>query len=90
MAFSYTPFKRPFLCNEATVTLNGSGTGSVAVLFSPDTFVAAPQVMVVTPNGDSGTFAAASVLKTGFTLNVTNSLVLSQDKKVTWFACEKL
>ncbi len=90
MAFSLTPYKRTYLVSEATVTTNGSGTGSVAVLFSPDTFVAIPQVMVVAANGDSGTFAAASVTTTGFTLNVTTSLRLSQSIKVTWFAAEKI
>ena len=89
MALLYTTTKkRPYQQNEATVTLNGSGTGSVAVVFDP-AFVSAPQVMVITAAGDSGTIAAASITKTGFTLNVTTSLRLSQDIQVSWYAAEK-
>lgn len=88
MARSKTPAGRAFEVNEATVTTNGSGTGSTAVTFS-ETFVGVPSVMVVTAAGDSGTIAAASITESGFTLNVTTSLRISTRIKVTWFACEK-
>ncbi len=89
MAMLKTPTKsRLFQINEKTVTLNGSGTGSAAVVFDP-TFTSTPSVMVITQAGDSGTIAAASITKSGFTLNVTTSLRLSQDIEVTYVAVER-
>ncbi len=84
-----TPTKgRFFQVGEVTVTLNGSGTGSTAYTFA-EAFVAAPSVIVITAAGDSGTIAAASITKTGFTCNVTTSLRLSQDVQITFGAFEK-
>jgi hypothetical protein len=88
MARSKTPAGRAFEVNEATVTTNGSGTGSTAVVFT-ESFIGAPSVMVITQAGDSGTFAAASITEAGFTLNVTTSLRVSTRIAVTWFACVK-
>lgn len=73
---------------QVTVTLNGSGTGTQAVTFT-ELFINVPSVLVVAHAGDSGTFTAASLTKTGFTATVTTSLQVSGDIQVIWFAHEK-
>lgn len=73
---------------QVTVTLNGSGAGTQAATFS-EAFVNVPSLLVVPHAGDSGTFAATSATKTGFTVSVTGSDQLSQDIQVIWFAHEK-
>ncbi len=86
-----TSAKRHYQVGEATVTLNGSGTGTAAVVFDP-AFVSLPKICVVTQAGDSGTIIEAvspAATKSGFTVSVTTSLRVSQDIQVTWFACTK-
>jgi len=71
-----------------TVTLNGSGAGTLAVTFET-AFVQIPHVSVIPHLGDTATPTAASVTKSGFTLTVTGSAMLSQDVEFGWFASEK-
>lgn len=86
---SQTPAGRVIDINEAIVTLNGAGTGSVVVNFST-TFVGVPQIMVVKAAGAAGTFAASSITESSFSLDVTGDTTrLNQRIKVTWVACEK-
>lgn len=72
----------------ATVTLDGSGDGSVAVSFT-ETFVETPSILVVPPRADSGTYSATSTSKTGFTVTVASSDLTSRDVKVTWTVVDK-
>ncbi len=86
-----TTKKRHYQVNEATVTLNGSGTGSQAVVFDP-AFTSTPTITVIKAAGDTGTIAVSgspAASKSGFTIDVTTSLRTSQDIQVTWLACEK-
>lgn len=76
---------------ETTVTLNGLGAGTQAVLFDSD-YVSIPDVLVVQNEADEGagaSYTAATVTKDGFTLTVTGSSRTSQDIAVIWFAHEK-
>ena len=72
----------------ATVALNGSGTGTQAVSFT-ESYVDTPAILVAAPRADAGTYAATSSAKTGFTVAVTTSDMVSQDVRVTWAAVEK-
>jgi len=92
VAQSKTPIGRPFVVGEQVVTLNGSGTTSpaVTVVFPVGFFIAAPDVLVVKPNGETGTWVASSISKSQFTLTITGAARLTQDMAVTYFACEKM
>jgi hypothetical protein len=72
----------------ATVTLDGSGDGTQAVSFT-ETYVDTPSILVAPPRADAGTYSATSTSKTGFTVTVATSDMVSQDVKVTWVAVEK-
>lgn len=85
---------RPLEYAEATVALSGAGAGTLAVVFT-QAFVATPKIMVVGDASDEAdgavyreaTSPAAS--KTGFTIEVLNSNLLSRDTLVQWVAIEK-
>lgn len=70
------------------VTLDGSGDGSQAITFDTP-FYGTPQATVVGHKGDSGSYTATSVSKTGATITISSSDILSQDIEVTLFAMEK-
>ncbi len=76
---------------ETTVSLNGSGAGTQAVLFGSD-YVSIPDVLVVQNEADEAagaSYTAATVTKDGFTLTVTGSSRTSQDIAIIWFAHQK-
>lgn len=73
-----------------TVTLNGSGTGSVAVVFDT-AYQNAPVVLVIPPLGAAGTWVAGSITTAGFTLTVTSATDLaSETVQVGYMAHQKL
>lgn len=87
---SKTPSGRVLDINEATITLDGSGNGSLAINFST-TFVGVPDVFVVKAAGAAGTFASGSITETSFTLTVTGDTTRASRRiKVTWIAAEKV
>ena len=78
---------RLYYVEEGRVTLDSSGDGSVVITFEAP-FVGTPEIKVIKPKGDSGTYSAGSITKTGFTLTVTSSDILSQDVRFPYFAME--
>lgn len=76
---------------EATVNVNGSGAGSVAITFA-QAFVSTPAILVI-PNeadeADGAVYSASGASKTGFTLNVASSNLVSREVRVKWFAHAK-
>lgn len=74
---------------KATVTLDASGDGTFAISFK-EAFVDAPEVFLPVHRADSGSRAASSITKSGFTLTVTGSDMVSQDLEVVYIAHEKL
>lgn len=73
----------------ALVTLNGSGAGTANVTFTETAFVDAPHVVCIPGRADAGTRTAGTITKTGFTITVTGSDLLSQDVEVFWISHEK-
>ncbi len=66
-----TPNRRSIPPTRVLIALNGSGTGSEAVTYSPS-FDNTPKAMIVSPEGtDAADFTLASESKTGCTLTVT-------------------
>lgn len=72
----------------ATVTLNASGAGSQAVSFL-EPFVSTPTIAIASPAADAGTYTATSTTKSGLTVTVATSDLVSQDVRVTWLAVER-
>lgn len=69
----------PYHYEKSTVTLDGSGNGTLAITFDA-AYAQAPTVAVVPPLACNGTFSAASVTTTGFTLTVAGATdLLSQN-----------
>lgn len=79
---------------EATVTLDGSGNGTVAITFE-QAFVTVPAILVVPEEADAlagATYQVATspaATKSGFTLQLVSSRKVSRDTKVKWFAHQK-
>lgn len=70
------------------VTLDGAGAGTKAVIFESP-FVGTPHVSAVPYKADSGTYTPGSTSKTGTTITVAGSDILSQDVDVWLIATEK-
>lgn len=83
-------FNLPYYYEKSTVAISG-GAGTLAVTFA-QAFEFVPAVYVVKPRGAAGTYAAASVTKTGFTIDVsseTDGDFNGQSVSIIWFAHEK-
>ena len=79
---------RMYYVGVERIALDASGNGTKAILFESP-FYSTPSIKVVEHKSDSGSFTAASSSKTGTTLTVTGSDVVSQDIEVHYFAMEK-
>ncbi len=77
-----------FYFEKRRITLDGSGDGTLATVFEAK-FYSTPAVYVVPAKADAGSYTAASVTSTGFTITITGSDILSQDIEVWYFATEK-
>ena len=86
-----TPSRRCIPPTRVLITLNGSGTGSEAVTYSPS-FDNVPKAMIVSPEGtDAADFTLASEAKTGCTLTVTACTEFaSKSVEVVFLAHERL
>ncbi len=77
-----------------TVTINGSGAGTQAVTFT-ETFISTPGIYVVPDEADElagatwGVAVSPAAAKTGFSISITGSKMISRDVRVRWFAHEK-
>jgi len=83
-------FNKRWYYEKSTVVV-ASGAGTLAILFA-EAFGGVPHVHVLAPRGSDGTYTAASVTKTGFTLtvaSVTDADYDDQDVEVLWFAHEE-
>lgn len=72
----------------ATVTLDASGAGTLAVEFA-EAFLSTPTVSVQQSRSDDETRAAAIVTTGGFSLAIAGSTVTSGDIEVFWVAMER-
>lgn len=73
------------------VTFNASGVASYAVTFTT-AFISPPAVLIVPIEADvlaGATYSATSVSTTGFTISVSGSQFISQNKDINWFVHEK-
>lgn len=73
---------------QTVVTLDSSGNGTAAVVFTPS-FPNPPSVLVIPTLGDSGSYSASGITVDGFTVVITGSNVRSTDLNVVYFAAEK-
>ena len=72
------------------IALDGSGNASIAVVFDA-AYDNTPIVTVVPPLGVNGTWSAASITTTGFTISVvTASDLASSNAAMVWFAHQKM
>jgi len=53
-------------------------------------FVQTPEIMIIPPLADTGTYTVTTPTKSGFTITVAGSVLVSQDVDVVFFAHEKL
>ncbi len=79
---------------ESTVAVSALGAGTTAVTFATagTAFTSTPDVLVVGNDADvtdGASYTAASVTKTGFTVTVASSNLISRDIRVKWFAHER-
>jgi len=86
-----TPSRRFIPPTRVLIALNGSGTGSEVVTYSPQ-FDNTPKAMIVSPEGtDAADFTLASEAKTGCTLTVTACTeYASKSVEVVFSAHERL
>ncbi len=75
---------------EATVALDASGNGTLAITFDV-AYANIPVGVVVPLLGGAGTWTLASLTTTGFTLTCTGATdTASQNVRVLWFTHQKL
>lgn len=76
------------------VTVDGTGAGTLAVVFETGLFAATPNIYVTKHPSNAGTFTfeptSPAPSKTGFTLKLTGSTLVSQAIPVTYAALEKI
>jgi len=78
----------------ATVAVSALGAGTTAVTFA-ESFYSTPQIMVIADEADEADGATWAVsgspaaTKTGFTIAITGSNLISRDIRVRWYAHAK-
>lgn len=65
-----------------------SGAGTLAVSFPSGEFARIPGVLVQGSESDSGTYSAASITRSGFTLTVSGSDLADGPVDIVWVALE--
>ncbi len=77
-----------------TVAVNASGVGTAAVTFA-ESFYSTPQIMVIADEADEadgatwGVSVSPAASKTGFTISLAGSNMISRDVRVRWYAHAK-
>ncbi len=75
---------------EAVVSINASGAGTLAVVFDV-AYQNIPVGVVIPLLGGAGTWTLASLTTAGFTLTVSGATdTISQDVRVLWFTHQKV
>lgn len=87
-----TTYGRRFEVRTVLTTVDGSGNGTLAVVFEAGLFAATPEIKVVKHPANSGTFqvkVSPAASKDGFTIEVLTSSLVSQQIPVSFMALEK-